>query len=120
MNIITSKQIQNYNTAMAECGCCMSSVSEISKGIYCTARLNRNTPTRWPELTKPNTVVKCPQSPHKGRGNNHHTYYRKANITCAIFVSSSEEDSSSWMLKHTSVCSYVYCKAMDDKSLVTQ
>jgi len=30
MNTTTSKQIQNYNTAMEGCGCCMSSVSEIS------------------------------------------------------------------------------------------
>jgi len=63
MNVTTSKQIQNYNTAMAECGCCMSSVSEISKGVYCRARLNWNTPTRWPELTKPSTVSNV-HSPH--------------------------------------------------------
>jgi hypothetical protein len=52
--------------------------------------------------------LKCPKSPHKGRGNNHHSYYRKANITCAISISSSEEDNSSWMLKHTTVCAITF------------
>jgi len=51
--------------------------------------------------------LKCPQSPHKGRGNIHHTYYRRANITCAIFISS-EEDNSSCMLKHTTVCAITF------------
>jgi hypothetical protein len=63
MNIKTSKQIQNYNTAMTECGCCMGGVSEINKGVYGRARLNRNTPTRWPELTKPITASNV-HSPH--------------------------------------------------------
>lgn len=48
---------------MVECCCCMSSVSEISKGVYCRARLKRNTPTRWPELTKLSTASNV-QSPH--------------------------------------------------------
>ena len=63
MNITTSKQIQKYNRAVAECGCCMSSVSEISKADSCRTRLNRNPPTRWPELKKPSMDPNI-HSPH--------------------------------------------------------